>query len=78
MYFVRWPRDLNALQLQKRMQIEKAPADQENIFLLILTADVQILTTQTNKETTTCKCSQHNAPLQMLTILFAAHFFVSN
>ncbi len=39
-------------------KLEKAPANQEKIFI-ILTADVQMLTTQTSKETH-CKCSQHN------------------
>ncbi len=35
MQLLRWPRELNALQLHiaKHMQIEKAPANQENIFI---------------------------------------------
>ncbi len=40
---------------RKHMQIEKAPANLENRLLQVL----QMLTTQTNKETR-CKCSQHN------------------
>ncbi len=31
--FIRWPRKLNALQTSENMQIEKAPANQENIFI---------------------------------------------
>ncbi len=44
---------------RKHMQIEKAPANQENIFISLTTHTLQMLTTQPKKETH-CKCSQHN------------------
>ncbi len=69
---------------RKHMQIEKAPANQENIFISLTTHMLQMLTTQTNKEMR-CKCLQHNqiknficSTFLCLVVLwvFAVRFFI--
>ncbi len=43
---------------RKHMQIEKAPANQENIFISLTVDGANAL--NTTKKETRCKCSQHN------------------
>ncbi len=58
MQFLRWPRELKALQLQKTHANRKSTSKSRNHFSSFWQQMVQMFTTQTNKETHG-KCSQH-------------------